>query len=63
MHLTVLAVGTRPPGWVREAFDDYGRRLQGRLPVRLTEIAPGAGARASALRKPWTTRVSGCSPR
>lgn len=41
MHLTVLAVGTRPPGWVREAFDDYARRLQSRLPVRLTEIAPG----------------------
>ena len=41
MHLSVLAVGTRCPGWVREAYDDYARRLQARHPVKLTEIPPG----------------------
>jgi 23S rRNA (pseudouridine1915-N3)-methyltransferase len=41
VHLSVLAVGTRCPGWVREAYEDYARRLQKRLPVRLTEIPPG----------------------
>jgi 23S rRNA (pseudouridine1915-N3)-methyltransferase len=41
VHLTVLAVGTRSPAWVREAYDDYARRLKPRLPVRLTEIEPG----------------------
>jgi 23S rRNA (pseudouridine1915-N3)-methyltransferase len=41
VHLTVLAVGTRSPGWVREAYDDYARRLKSRLPVRLQEIEPG----------------------
>jgi 23S rRNA (pseudouridine1915-N3)-methyltransferase len=41
VHLTVLAVGTRCPGWVREAYDDYARRLKSRLPVRLAEIEPG----------------------
>ena len=41
MHLTVLAVGTRCPGWVREAYDDYATRLRSRLPVKLTEIEPG----------------------
>jgi 23S rRNA (pseudouridine1915-N3)-methyltransferase len=41
LHLRVLAIGTRPPEWVREGWDDYARRLQTRLPVKLTEIAPG----------------------
>lgn len=41
MHVTLLAVGTRCPGWVREAYDDYARRLKSRLPVRLAEIEPG----------------------
>lgn len=41
MRLTVLAVGTRCPGWVREGYDDYARRLRSRLPVKLTEIEPG----------------------
>jgi len=41
VHVTVLAVGTRCPGWVREAYDDYARRLKTRLPVRLAEIEPG----------------------
>ena len=36
------------PPWVREAWDDYARRLKPRLPVTLTELAPGrrvAGSR------------------
>jgi 23S rRNA (pseudouridine1915-N3)-methyltransferase len=41
VHLTVLAVGTRCPGWVREAYDDYAQRLKPRLPVKLAEIEPG----------------------
>jgi len=41
VHLTVLAVGTRCPGWVREAYDDYATRLRSRLPVKLVEIEPG----------------------
>jgi 23S rRNA (pseudouridine1915-N3)-methyltransferase len=45
MHLSVVAVGTRSPGWVREAWEEYARRLQSRLPVRLTEIPPGRRAK------------------
>ncbi len=41
MHLSVLAVGTRCPGRVREAYDDYARRLKPRLPVRLVVLEPG----------------------
>ncbi|HUO18499.1 MAG TPA: 23S rRNA (pseudouridine(1915)-N(3))-methyltransferase RlmH [Steroidobacteraceae bacterium] len=41
MRVRLIAVGTRPPGWVREACEDYLRRLGARLPVTVTEIAPG----------------------
>jgi 23S rRNA (pseudouridine1915-N3)-methyltransferase len=34
-------VGTRPPGWVREAYADYTRRLGTRLKLTLVEIEPG----------------------
>jgi 23S rRNA (pseudouridine1915-N3)-methyltransferase len=37
----LLAVGTRPPSWVREAYEDYARRLGSRLKLTLVEIEPG----------------------
>ena len=44
MHVRLIAVGTRAPGWVREACEDYITRLGSRLPIEVTEI--GAGPRA-----------------
>ena len=41
MRVRLIAVGTRPPGWVREACEDYITRLGSRLPVSVTEIAAG----------------------
>jgi 23S rRNA (pseudouridine1915-N3)-methyltransferase len=41
MRVRVVAVGTRMPAWVRSACDEYLSRLQGALPVTLTEIEPG----------------------
>jgi len=41
MKVRVLAVGTRMPGWVREACDEYVRRLGAGLPVSLAEIEAG----------------------
>jgi 23S rRNA (pseudouridine1915-N3)-methyltransferase len=41
MRVRLIAVGTRPPGWVRDACEDYIRRLGSRLPVSITEIATG----------------------
>ncbi len=54
MRLRVIAVGTRPPGWVRAACEDYITRLRSQLPVELIEIGTGerrgdASARAVAL--------------
>jgi 23S rRNA (pseudouridine1915-N3)-methyltransferase len=53
MHVRVIAVGTRPPGWVRSACEDYITRLRSQLPVELIEIGTGprrggAAARAAA---------------
>ena len=56
MRVRLIAVGTRPPGWVRDACEDYITRLGSRLPLSITEIAAGprsAGeppARAIGLR-------------
>jgi 23S rRNA (pseudouridine1915-N3)-methyltransferase len=41
MRVRLIAVGTRPPGWVRDACDDYIRRLGSRLPLSISEIAAG----------------------
>ncbi len=41
MRVRLIAVGTRPPGWVRDACEDYITRLGARLPVTVTEIASG----------------------
>ncbi len=44
MRVRLIAVGARPPGWVRDACEDYITRLGSRLPVCLVEI--GAGPRS-----------------
>ncbi|HYB66047.1 MAG TPA: 23S rRNA (pseudouridine(1915)-N(3))-methyltransferase RlmH [Steroidobacteraceae bacterium] len=41
MRVRLIAVGTRPPGWVRDACEDYITRLGSRLPLSITEIAAG----------------------
>ncbi len=47
MRVRVLAVGTRMPGWVRSACEDYLARLKGAFPVTLTEIEPAARSAAA----------------
>jgi len=42
MRVRVLAVGSRMPKWVREAYDDYVTRLGPNLKVALTEIEAGS---------------------
>ena len=39
--MRLIAVGTRPPVWVRDACEDYITRLGARLPVTVTEIPSG----------------------
>lgn len=39
MKLRILSVGTKPPGWVREGFVAYAKRLPVEMPLELVEIA------------------------
>ena len=41
MRLRLIAVGTRPPSWVRQAYEEYSRRLGPQLKLDLVEIEPG----------------------
>lgn len=38
MHLNVIAVGTRMPGWVDKAWDDYSRRMPRECRLRLKQV-------------------------
>lgn len=40
MKLFVIAVGTRMPGWVNEAFQDYSKRMPRDLRIELVEVRP-----------------------
>jgi 23S rRNA (pseudouridine1915-N3)-methyltransferase len=44
VHVRLIAVGARQPGWVASAFDSYIRRLPGHWRFRLEAIAPGPRA-------------------
>ena len=49
MRVRLIAVGSRMPKWVREAYEDYITRLGSGLKVSLVEIEPGP---RSAARPP-----------
>src|SRR5262245_12309597 len=44
MRVRILAVGTRMPGWVTTAYEDYTRRMRSGLRVDLEEIPVRAKA-------------------
>lgn len=49
MKITILAVGTRMPHWVDEAFSDYAKRFGRDIQLELKEIKPekrGGGVNA-----------------
>ena len=41
MRVRLIAVGSRMPKWVREAYEDYITRLGSALKISLVEIEPG----------------------
>jgi 23S rRNA (pseudouridine1915-N3)-methyltransferase len=48
--MRLIAIGTRMPGWVDAAFEDYTRRLRGAWELQCTALAParrGQGADAA----------------
>jgi len=48
-RMRLIAVGSRMPRWVREAYDDYTSRLSPRK-LALTEIEPGSRSAARPSR-------------
>lgn len=55
MRVRLIAVGSRMPNWVREAYEDYIRRLSSTLKVSLVEIDGGP---RSAARPPQKAKES-----
>lgn len=41
MRLSVLAVGTRMPGWVNDGVKEYARRMPRQIQFGIEEISPG----------------------
>jgi 23S rRNA (pseudouridine1915-N3)-methyltransferase len=51
VRVRLIAVGSRMPKWVREAYEDYVTRLGSGLKITLIEIEPGARSAARSPRK------------
>lgn len=44
MRVRLIAVGTRPPPWVGQGYEEYARRLGPRLKLTLVPLEPGRRA-------------------
>lgn len=53
MKIRLLAVGTRQPDWVNQAYAQYAQRLPREMPMQLQELpaARNRGSTADALRE------------
>jgi 23S rRNA (pseudouridine1915-N3)-methyltransferase len=57
MRVRLIAVGSRMPKWVREAYEDYITRLGSGLKVTLTEIEPGPRSAGRPPQKAMDTEA------
>ncbi|BFM12733.1 23S rRNA (pseudouridine(1915)-N(3))-methyltransferase RlmH [Simiduia litorea] len=48
MRIRLIAVGTRMPGWVQEAYGEYVKRLPRELALELVEIPLGSRSKTSS---------------
>jgi 23S rRNA pseudoU1915 N3-methylase RlmH len=51
MKITILAVGTKMPRWVDEAYNDYAKRFGRDISLELKEIKPESVVVASRRKK------------
>jgi 23S rRNA (pseudouridine1915-N3)-methyltransferase len=66
MKLWVVAVGSRMPGWVDEAFQDYARRMPRDLRIELIEVRPeprSGGKSTAQLLEAEGRRIGRAVPR
>jgi 23S rRNA (pseudouridine1915-N3)-methyltransferase len=57
MRVRLIAVGSRMPHWVREAYEDYVDRLAPKLKIELTEIEPGTRSTGQSARRAIDTEA------
>lgn len=65
MKLLLVAVGTRMPGWVDTAFEDFAKRMPRELPLQLIEVKAEprtTGKTAAALMAAEATRIEAALP-
>lgn len=65
MRVTLIAVGQRMPGWITEGFEQYTRRLRGRLTINLVEIPAvrrGSGDIARAMAEEGRRQLAATRP-
>jgi 23S rRNA (pseudouridine1915-N3)-methyltransferase len=51
MRLSIIAVGTRMPGWVEQGIDEYGKRLPRELQLQWKEIPLGHRGKGSSAEQ------------
>lgn len=51
MQIHLIAVGTRMPGWVSEAYDEFAKRLPPECRLKLVEIAPGRRGKGADIAR------------
>lgn len=54
MRLLVLAAANRQPDWVNQGFDEYAKRLRGKLSLELKQLALARRSAASGVARPRT---------
>lgn len=65
MKLIILAVGTRMPGWVEEAYADFAKRMPRECPLELREIKAEprtTGKTVEAMMAAEATRIRSALP-
>jgi 23S rRNA (pseudouridine1915-N3)-methyltransferase len=55
VKLRLIAVGTRPPEWVKDGFADYARRLPREMPLELVELSPATRSKGGARQPGGST--------
>jgi len=61
VRVRLIAVGSRMPKWVREAYEDYITRLRASLKISLVEIETGPRGGRASERSPGTGGPGGGS--
>jgi 23S rRNA (pseudouridine1915-N3)-methyltransferase len=51
MFIQLICVGTRPPAWVQEAYQDYSKRMPKEYQLKLIEIPTGKRNKGSNIAK------------